>query len=196
MRLGAALLFATSAFDAIYVNAALQHVADAPAVLREARRVAKPGAVIGIGDTDWGTRIMHPHGPLLDRGQKIQESVRDTGNVRVGRELRGLRAGAGFEQIELAAEGRVVGSAVALQHMARSSVHGSRRPRSLPTSPSWASPTPGRWHRSRPPGHDGLLTRPRAPSTSGSPPSPGPRRVEMSAAYRDRDDRWPAIALA
>lgn len=115
---GAALPFANSAFDAIYINAVLQHVADAPAVLREARRVAKPGAVIGIGDTDWGTRIMHPHDPLLDRSQEIQEAVRDTGNVRVGRELRGLLAGAGFEQIELAAEGRVVGSELALQHMA------------------------------------------------------------------------------
>lgn len=115
---GAALPFADSAFDAIYLNAVLQHVADAPAVLREAHRVAKPGAVIGVGDTDWGTRIMHPHEPLLARGQEIQESARGTGNVRVGRELRGLLVGAGFEQIELATEGRIVGSELAVRHMA------------------------------------------------------------------------------
>lgn len=115
---GAALPFADSVFDAIYVNALLQHVTDPLAVLREARRVAKPGAVIGVGEADWGTRIMHPHDPLLDRGQEIQESVRDTGNVRVGRELRGLLSGAGFEQVELATEGRVVGSELALGHMA------------------------------------------------------------------------------
>ena len=57
---GSALPFASSSFDGIYLNAVLQHVGDAGAVLREARRVAKPGAVIGIGDADWGTRLIRP----------------------------------------------------------------------------------------------------------------------------------------
>ncbi len=115
---GAALPFADSTFDAVYLNAVLQHVEDASAVLREARRVVGSGAVIGVGDTDWGTRIMHPHDPLLDRGQEIQEHARQTGNVRVGRELRGLLAGAGFERIEPTAEGRVVGWAPGVAQMA------------------------------------------------------------------------------
>jgi SAM-dependent methyltransferase len=115
---GAALPFAGSTFDAIYVNAVLQHVADATEVLREAGRVAKPGAVIGIGDADWGTRIVHPSHPLLDRGQEIHELARGAGNVRVGRELRGLLVAAGFERIELATEGRSVGSAHAAREMA------------------------------------------------------------------------------
>ena len=112
------LPFPDRAFDALYLNAVLQHVEDARAVLREARRVARPGAVIGVGDADWGSRITHPHDPLLVRGQDIQEAVRETGNVRVGRELRGLLTDAGFERIEVAVEGRVVGSEVAASHMA------------------------------------------------------------------------------
>lgn len=112
------LPFPDQVFDALYLNAVLQHVDDAGALLREARRVARPGAVIGVGDADWGSRIMHPHDPLIVRGQQIQESVRGTGNVRVGRELRGLLTGAGFERIELAVEGRVVGSEAAAGHMA------------------------------------------------------------------------------
>lgn len=115
---GAALPFSESAFDAVYINAVLQHVVDASAVLCEARRVMRSGAVIGVGDTDWGTRIMHPHDPLLDRGQEIQERARESGNVRVGRELRGLLAGAGFERIEIGTEGRVVGSEPAVAQMA------------------------------------------------------------------------------
>lgn len=115
---GGALPFADSVFDAVYMNAVLQHVADASAVVCEARRVMRPGAAIGVADTDWGTRIMHPYDPLLDRGQQIQEQARPTGNIRVGRELRGLLVGAGFERIELATEGRIVGSAAAISQMA------------------------------------------------------------------------------
>ena len=112
------LPFTDDAFDALYVNAVLQHVDDARAVLREARRVARPGAVIGVGDADWGSRILHPYDPLIVRGHQIQEAVRATGNVRVGRELRGLLTDAGFERIEVAVEGRVVASEVAASHMA------------------------------------------------------------------------------
>ena len=105
-------------FDAVHLNAVLQHVDDAAAILREARRVAAPGAVIGVRDVDWGSRVMHPHEPLIVRGQEIQEAARDAGNVRVGRQLRGLLTAAGFERAELAVEGRAVGSQLAAAHMA------------------------------------------------------------------------------
>jgi hypothetical protein len=62
-------------FDAIHLNAVLQHVADADAVLREALRVATPGAVIGVGDADWGGQLLHPADPLIDRGRAIQRHL-------------------------------------------------------------------------------------------------------------------------
>ncbi len=86
---GSALPFASSSFDGIYLNAVLQHVGDPGAVLREARRVAKPGAVIGIGDADWGTRVIHPHDSRMARGQQIQEAARTSGNVRIGQRASG-----------------------------------------------------------------------------------------------------------
>lgn len=115
---GEELPFPDRAFDALYMNALLQHVANPSAVLGEARRVARPGAVIGVGDADWGTRIIHPHDRLITRGVHIQEAVRAGGNVRVGRELRGLLTAAGFEHVELGGEARVVSSGVELAHMA------------------------------------------------------------------------------
>lgn len=113
-----ALPFADASFDALFLNAVLQHVGDPTRVLHEAKRVSARGAVIGIGDADWGSRIMHPHHPLIARGQQIQELMREVGDVRVGRQLRGLLASAGFERVAVSAEGRAVGSAVAVAHMA------------------------------------------------------------------------------
>jgi SAM-dependent methyltransferase len=115
---GAALPFGPDVFDAIHLNAVLQHVADADAVLREALRVATPGAVIGVGDADWGGQLLHPADPLIDRGRAIQQVLRSSGDVHVGRRLRGLLAAAGFERVEVSVTGRAVGTAEAIAGMA------------------------------------------------------------------------------
>ena len=111
---GARLPFPDASFDAVYANAVLQHVPDAAAVVREVRRVVRPGAVVGVGDVDWDARLVHPADPLLERGARIQEALREGGDVRVGRRLRELLTGAGFERIEVAVTGRAVGTAQAV----------------------------------------------------------------------------------
>jgi SAM-dependent methyltransferase len=116
---GARLPFRDASFDAVYANAVLQHVPDAAAVLREVRRVCRPGAVVGVGDVDWDARLLHPADPLLDRGARIQEALRESGDVRVGRRLRGLLTGAGFERVEVAVRGGAVGTTDAVAATAR-----------------------------------------------------------------------------
>jgi SAM-dependent methyltransferase len=111
---GASLPFADASFDAVYANAVLQHVPDAAAVVAELRRVARPGAVVGVGDVDWDASLLHPADPALDRGRRIQEALRAQGDVRVGRRLRGLLAAAGFERVEVAVTGNAVGTAGAV----------------------------------------------------------------------------------
>jgi SAM-dependent methyltransferase len=110
---GGALPFADATFDAVWSNATLQHVRSPLAVLREARRVCRPGAVIGLGDADWGGCIFHPHDPLIDRGWAIREAVRPGSDVRVGSKLRHLLTDAGFERAELFVQGNVAGTAEA-----------------------------------------------------------------------------------
>ena len=114
----AALPFPDACFDALYANALLQHVAEPLAVLREARRVARPGAVIGVGDADWGGALMHPADATLDRGQAIRGALRPGGDVRVGRQLRGLLVEAGFERAEASATGGADGTGDAARRLA------------------------------------------------------------------------------
>jgi SAM-dependent methyltransferase len=92
------LPFPDATFDAMFSCALLQHVDDPLAVLVEARRVAKPGSVIGIADADWDGWLVHPPDPLVDRGQQILRQLRSSGDPTVGKRLRGLLTDAGFER--------------------------------------------------------------------------------------------------
>ncbi len=91
-----ALPFPAASVDAIFMCAVLQHVADPAAPLREARRIARPGAVIGIADADWGSAIVAPDDPWLATGQQILAALRVGTSPNVGRDLRGLLHAAGF----------------------------------------------------------------------------------------------------
>lgn len=57
------LPFPDNSFNAIFASALLQHLADPLAALVEARRVARPGAVIGLVDADWDGQLLYPTNP-------------------------------------------------------------------------------------------------------------------------------------
>lgn len=100
------LPFPDSSFDAVFSSAVLQHVADPLAVLVDARRVCRRGAVIGVADADWGGMLIAPSDPLIDRGQQILEALRPNTSPYVGRTLRGLLHEAGFVDATVSASGR------------------------------------------------------------------------------------------
>jgi len=95
-----ALPFADASFDAVFACCMLQHLADPLAALREARRVARPGAVIGVVDADWGGQLMYPNDARLDRALEVAAGLRPNTSPYVGRQLRSLLAEAGFVRTE------------------------------------------------------------------------------------------------
>ena len=101
---GEHLPFPDASFDAVFACAVLQHVPDPDAIVREMRRVARPGAVVALADADWDGFLVHPADPLLDRGQDVLRALRSTGDPTVGKRLRHLLATNGFERAEATAK--------------------------------------------------------------------------------------------
>jgi hypothetical protein len=71
----------------------------------EARRIARPGAVIGVADADWGSAVLAPEDRWLTRGNEILTRLRAATSPYVGRHLRGLLHAAGFVDVRVTARG-------------------------------------------------------------------------------------------
>lgn len=85
-----ALEFEDNTFDVVFAHQLLQHLADPVAVLREARRVLKPGGIVAVRDADYGTMVHDPQEPLLDRWLELYYELarHNGGEPDAGRRLR------------------------------------------------------------------------------------------------------------
>ena len=85
-------------FDVVYAHQVLQHLSDPVRALREARRVLRPGGLVAVRDSDYGTMVHAPVLPAIERWRDLyhQVATANGGEADAGRFLLPWVIDAGF----------------------------------------------------------------------------------------------------
>ncbi|WP_150308607.1 methyltransferase domain-containing protein [Planctomonas psychrotolerans] len=100
-----ALDFPDDSFDIVHAHQTLQHVADPVAVLREMRRVAKPGGLVAARDVDYSGVVLYPESPGLSAWAALYQRVHRSngGEPDAGPRLKAWARAAGFRDVTASA---------------------------------------------------------------------------------------------
>ena len=95
------LPFDDDTFDIVHSHQTLQHVARPVEMLREMRRVAKPGGIVAARDVDYAGTIWFPRLPGLDRWIDLYDRVHRSngGEPDAGRQLKSWALDAGLTDV-------------------------------------------------------------------------------------------------
>ena len=96
-----ALDFPDASFDVAHAHQLLQHLRDPVAVLREMRRVLRPGGTLAVRDSDYAAFAWAPRHPRLDRWLDLyhQVTARNGAEADAGRFLLAWVKAAGFHDV-------------------------------------------------------------------------------------------------
>jgi len=95
------LPFADGGFDVVHAHQVLQHVQKPVGVLKEMRRVCRPGGTVAARDGDYHGQVWWPAEPMIDRWLELYSDVarRNGGEPDAGRRLASWAREAGFTTI-------------------------------------------------------------------------------------------------
>lgn len=98
---GYRLPYPDDSFDIAHAHQVLQHVAEPVRLLRELRRVVKPGGIVAARDVDYAGTIWYPQLPGLDAWLDLYERVHRSngGEPDAGRRLKAWAREAGFVDV-------------------------------------------------------------------------------------------------
>jgi ubiquinone/menaquinone biosynthesis C-methylase UbiE len=93
--------FADDTFDVVHAHQVLQHVLDPVAVLREMARVAKPGGLVAVRESDYAAMAWAPASPGLTRWQEVYRATARSNSAEpdAGRVLLGWAHAAGLRDV-------------------------------------------------------------------------------------------------
>lgn len=94
-----ALPFEDNSFDIVHCHQVLQHVKDPVAILKEMRRVTKPGGLVAAREADYKAFAWYPELPQLSRWMELNDQVAraNGGEPNAGRYCHVWAAQAGFK---------------------------------------------------------------------------------------------------
>jgi len=97
------LQFEDAGFDVVYCRWLLEHVADPGAVVREMRRVLRPGGWIFVLENDVSLQRYDPPAPRAERMWSLvaQLQAKLGGDALIGSKLFGLLTAAGFKEVNV-----------------------------------------------------------------------------------------------
>jgi SAM-dependent methyltransferase len=100
-----ALPFDDGTFDVVHAHQVLQHLADPVAALAEMRRVARPGGLVAVRDSDYRAFAWYPQPPGLDDWLALYQTVAraNGGEPDAGRRLLSWAHAAGFAEVTASA---------------------------------------------------------------------------------------------
>lgn len=100
-----ALPFEDASFDVVHAHQVLQHMSDPVGLLREMRRVCRPGGMIAVRDADYAAMTWHPADPgLADWLALYQATARASGGEPdAGRRLLAWAHAAGLRDVTTSA---------------------------------------------------------------------------------------------
>jgi ubiquinone/menaquinone biosynthesis C-methylase UbiE len=94
-----ALPFPDDSVDVVHAHQVLQHLTDPVAALREMRRVARPGGLVAVRDSDYSAMTWYPPHPGLDEWRALYREVTQANraDADAGRKLLSWVRAAGFD---------------------------------------------------------------------------------------------------
>jgi SAM-dependent methyltransferase len=100
-----ALPFPDDSFDVVHAHQVLQHVPDPVGMLREMRRVCRPGGLVAARDSDYASFTWHPAVPALDDWLELYHRVARAsgGEPDAGRQLLAWAHAAGMGDVTASA---------------------------------------------------------------------------------------------